>query len=455
MSKKTGLALADVEISTAPPTSVVFTDAEGNFFIENVPEDEYAIITKADGYARESIKVNVFRNTTAEITIRLTTSNILAPAPGNPYPAHAEIDLPLTVALKWMVDDSQNDSLRYTVKVYEANQTVPFQVGTDLADTTYTIENLKYNTTYTWQVNVISATGNTTAGDLWLFKTLPFPDNRIVFTTRRDGNYELYSAAADGTSLVRLTTTASYERNPLFSNDRSRIAFTSNAGIDYHLYTMNKDGTGMSRITTLPVAGYHNQGVGFSWSPDNGRFIYSHYDQLYRIDKDGVNLTALATAPKNRNFRGCDWTAVGNKIVVETVGPLIYDSEIYLMNDNGTDTIRLIDNLPGIIESPSFTIEGTHILFTRDVSGFQSAEGRQLDAHIFLIDLATLDVTDVSGNKPAGTNDLQPRISPDGAKIIFINASNDGTGKKSVWIMNKDGSERQLVIEDAEMPCWK
>jgi TolB protein len=94
-------------------------------------------------------------------------------------------------------------------------------------------------------------------------------------------------------------------------------------------------------------------------------------------------------------------------------------------------------------------------MFTRDVSGFQSTDGRQLDAHILLINIETKEVRDVSGNKPDGTNDLYPRISPDGAKIIFMNVSNDGTGKKSIWIMNKTGSERKILVEDSEMPCWQ
>lgn len=455
VSKATGNAISDVEINTTPVTSMVFTNAQGEFIIENIPEGEYVVTTKAEGFSRESVKIKVYRNSTSEINVRLATSNILAPPPRAPYPVPGSMDQPLTITLKWSVDKNHNDSLRYTLKVYEANQTVLFHSVKNLADTVYTLEGLKYNTTYFWQIDVLSATDNVTSGEIWLFKTIPFPDNRIVFTTKRDGNYELYSSGADGKSMVRLTTGSSFELRPFWSKDRNRIAFTSNEGIDYHIYTMNKDGSGINRITTLPVAGYHNQGVGFSWSPDNGKFIYSHYDRLYRIDKDGVNLTRVATAPANRTFRGCDWSGVNNKIVVETVGSFIYDSEIYLMNNDGTDTVRLVDNLPGIIESPSFTIDGKEILFTRDISGFQSADGRQLDAHIFLIDIATQAIIDISQNKPNGTNDLHPRISPDGAKIIFVNTSNDGTGKKSIWIMNKDGSQREMIIADGEMPSWQ
>jgi TolB protein len=290
---------------------------------------------------------------------------------------------------------------------------------------------------------------------VWSFKTIPFPNNRILFTTRRNGNYELYSSTITGDSLTRITYSSSYELRSFFSNSRDRIAFTSNDKVDFHIYTMNKDGTGRQQVTTIPLAGNHNQGIGFSWSPDNGKFIYSNYNKLYRIDKDGVNLTLVATAPANRNFRLSDWTAVGNKIVVETIGSTIYDSEIYLMNADGSDTVRLMDNLAGVIESPSFSIDGKEIMYTRDVLGYESADGRQLDAHIFIMNIDTRIVTDVSIEKIDGTNDLQPRFSPDGSKIIFTNASNDGTGLKSIWIMDRNGSNRSKLHEDGEMPHWK
>jgi TolB protein len=455
VSKSINEPIEEVEVNTAPVTSVTFTNAEGKFTIDNVPEGEYTILTNAEGYARETIKVKVIRNATTEVSIKLSSANILAPAPESPVPMDGETNQPLTVTLKWSIPNTSDDTLQYAINIYEANQIVPLIEIEGLRDTLYVVENLKYNTAYYWQIDVQSSTGYVTSGDLWLFKTIPFPDNHILFTSKSSGNYELYSSDIAGDSLTRLTYSSSYELRPLFNSNRDKIAFSSNATLDYHIYTMNNDGSGVQRITTLPIAGYHNQGIGFSWSPDNGKFIYSNYNKLYRIDKDGVNLTLLATAPINRNFRACHWTAVNNKIVVETVGSTIYDSEIYLMDGDGTDTVRLVDNLPGIIESPSFSIDGKEILYTHDASGFESEDGRQLDARIYIIEIETNTVIDVSDGKPEGTNDLQPRFSPDGAKIIFMNVSNTGTGLKSVWIMDRDGSNREKLFDGAEMPNWQ
>ena len=66
---------------------------------------------------------------------------------------------------------------------------------------------------------------------------------------------------------------------------------------------------------------------------------------------------------------------------------------------------------------------------------------------------------DLSGidfrGKEAGTNDLDPRFSPDGAKIIFVNTNNDGISPRTIMTMNIDGRDRTVLFEGAEMPDWR
>jgi TolB protein len=77
-----------------------------------------------------------------------------------------------------------------------------------------------------------------------------------------------------------------------------------------------------------------------------------------------------------------------------------------------------------------------------------------LDAHVFRYHLESKQVTDISDNKDDGTNDLHPRFSPNGAFIIFENSSNEPGAAKSIWIMKRDGQQRQLLVENAEIPDW-
>ncbi|WPP49759.1 TolB family protein [Catalinimonas niigatensis] len=217
---------------------------------------------------------------------------------------------------------------------------------------------------------------------------------------------------------------------------------------------MRIDGSESQQVTTLPLAGYHNYGDGFCWSPDGGQLLYSHYNQLYRINRNGAGMTQLAIAPEEYHFKAVDWSGVNDKVVVQAVSTDIGDTKMYLMNKDGSGWDPLLDSVSGRIECPSFSIDGKRVLFTQDVSGFASETGHQLDARIFTIDLASRNMVDISVDKPEGFNDLNPHFSPNGARIVFKHTSNEENALKEIWVMDRDGQNRQRLFINAEMPEW-
>ena len=92
-------------------------------------------------------------------------------------------------------------------------------------------------------------------------------------------------------------------------------------------------------------------------------------------------------------------------------------------------------------------------MFTRDIQG--SGTSRQLNAHIFSVDVTGGTPVDLSINKPNGTNDTNPRFSPNGAYIIFESASNVIGSQKSIWFMDANGNNRKQLFSNAEMPDWR
>jgi TolB protein len=79
------------------------------------------------------------------------------------------------------------------------------------------------------------------------------PDGKqIVFTSRRDSDYEIYVINADGTGETRLTNSRGMDINARFSPDSRQIAFTSNRDGNYEVYVMNADGQNLRRITSHP-----------------------------------------------------------------------------------------------------------------------------------------------------------------------------------------------------------
>ena len=65
-------------------------------------------------------------------------------------------------------------------------------------------------------------------------------------------------------------------------------------------------------------------------------------------------------------------------------------------------------------------------------------------------------VENVSDGKAQGTNDLDPRFSPNESQLIFVNTSNDGVSQKNIFVVNVNQQEsRETSFEDAMMPDWK
>ncbi|MFC6222060.1 carboxypeptidase regulatory-like domain-containing protein [Hymenobacter artigasi] len=460
---RTNLPLANTSVTTNPATSSYLTDAAGKFRIENAPAGRFAVTVSKVDYQQVVTNVTVNDGQTADVSIVLTKSSTAAPtAPNRPTPANQATAQPTTVLLSWRpVGATASDSLRYDVALFESNNLNQRMLLTNSKDTAVTATSLRYSTTYYWQVTVRNTAGVTARGPIWSFQTVAFPTNRYLFARTVVGNTDIYSA--DGTATpVQLTFGSTVETAPQLSPTRDLIAYTSNATGLYQLYTMNHDGSNPRQITTLDVDGYNNRGVGYRWSPDGAYFIYAHNDKLYRINRDGTGRMELATAPAGRNFRECDWTAEdGGHLVVQTVGADIFDSELYIYNTDGTNPRLLVSNLPGRVDSPSFSIDGLTVVYTRDVTGFNSAAGRQQDARIFSrrtdgtgtpVDLSS--GTNNSG-KTLGTNDLTPHFAPDGFHLIFVNRTTDEVAPPEVWTADLDGRNRTRLFTNAFLPDYK
>jgi TolB protein len=203
------------------------------------------------------------------------------------------------------------------------------------------------------------------------------------------------------------------------------------------------------------VDGYHNDGNAFAWDEDEGKILFSHYQKLYEIEKDGTSLRLIAEAPEDMHFREVDVSPDNSQIVALAVDDTIYHSQIHLMDRDGSNNQVIVDSLQGIVSAPTFSIDGNSILYTHDISGNQDLDGRMLNSHIFRLNLANNETTDLSEDKPTGTNDLNPTYSPTGHKIVFTNVVNDNSEQKEIWMMNPDGGDREKVLDNGQLPAWK
>ena len=95
----------------------------------------------------------------------------------------------------------------------------------------------------------------------------PPPDRSRGYVWPIYPTYEIFSADLDGRNLTRLTDNEGYDAEGAVSPDGRRIVFTSLREADLDLYVMDADGANVRRLTDRP--GYDG-GPFFSW---DGRYI--------------------------------------------------------------------------------------------------------------------------------------------------------------------------------------
>jgi Tol biopolymer transport system component len=172
--------------------------------------------------------------------------------------------------------------------------------------------------------------------------------NKVIFSSNRDGNHEIYLTDLDQEEVVRLTFRSQDDKWPSFSPDGEKIAFQSNlggtAGTD--VFTMDVDG---SNVTQLTFANALDQMP--TWSPDGSQIAFlSSRDgnpEVYVMNADGTNQTRLTNTPAI-DARPC-WSRETGKIVFTSGRDFSLPStnpkfEIYIMNSDGTGATRLTNN---------------------------------------------------------------------------------------------------------------
>lgn len=148
--------------------------------------------------------------------------------------------------------------------------------------------------------------------------------DKIVFTSLRDGDPEIYVMDIDGKNQTRLTFEQGYDGGPFFSQDGSKIVFrtsrpkTEKELADYNdlvenglvrpsaleIYVMDADGKNMEQVTNFGKASF-----GPFFHPNMEKIIFAsnvnsetgrNFD-LYTINTDGSNLEQITF---NKSFDG-------------------------------------------------------------------------------------------------------------------------------------------------------
>jgi TolB protein len=115
------------------------------------------------------------------------------------------------------------------------------------------------------------------------------PDGRrFAFSSTHDGNQEIYTAAADGTDLARITQHPGIDSHPTWSADGRTIAFATDRWGGLELASAKPDGSSVVRLTNSPGLDDYP-----AYSPDGSRITFvSNRDgqfEVYVAGADGSN----------------------------------------------------------------------------------------------------------------------------------------------------------------------
>ena len=225
----------------------------------------------------------------------------------------------------------------------------------------------------------------------------PNPDFSMGYVWPVYETYDVFASNLDGSGLRQLTTEEGYDAEATFSPAGDRIVFTSARDGDLELYSMAPDGSDVIRLTDRP--GYDG---GAFYSPDGSKIIWrAHYPgegpeledyrrllsqgllrpgelEIYIMDADGSNQRQL-TQLGGANFAPY-WHPSGEKIVFSSNhhDPDGRDFEIYMINLDGSGLTRITYS-EGFDGFPVFSPDGQHLVF-----GSNRNNGGTSDTNVFI-----------------------------------------------------------------------
>ncbi|MBT8393855.1 MAG: carboxypeptidase regulatory-like domain-containing protein, partial [Bacteroidia bacterium] len=149
------LPLENVKISTNPTSSTVFTNALGEFEIQDLIVNDYSVQAEKDGYLTQFEGISITDNSVVNLIFEMdveTANNKPPVAPVLDSPADNATDLETEVQLIWSGSDPDGDEINYSIEILNDLNSEILEFS-NISDTTYTVSGLKYGTKYFWQVS--------------------------------------------------------------------------------------------------------------------------------------------------------------------------------------------------------------------------------------------------------------------------------------------------------------
>ncbi len=220
---------------------------------------------------------------------------------------------------------------------------------------------------------------------------LPPPDRSLGYVWKLYPEFDIYTAAPDGSDVRPLVTGPGYDAEATVSPAGDRIVFTSTRTGDPELYSMKIDGSDVRRLTK--TAGYDG---GAFFSPDGKRIVYR------------------ANHPKGKDELAKYQAIIEQGLVRPT------RLELFVSNADGTKPRQVTNNGKANF-GPFFHPDGKRIIFA---SNAHDEKGRDFDLYLVGVDGKGLER--ITHND---SFDGFPMFTKDGKHLVFAsnrNAAHEG-----------------------------
>ena len=234
---------------------------------------------------------------------------------------------------------------------------------------------------------------------------------KIVFTSTRDGNSEIYIMNPDGSDQVNLSRDNAEDSEPVWSPNGEQILFVSDRDGSPDLYVMDSDGSSVRR-----VFGSREYRSDPSWSPDGRKITY-----VAGAESDPIIYTATIRGKfVERVAAGFmpSWSPNGREIAFSAISVNRSPLSVFSLR-NRTKKTLLSNKIPWIVY-PAWSPRGNQIAFSEIDGVFNQGFLEWGQASLFVVNRDGIGLHQIA--KDETTVAVEPVWSPYGDELIYTDA---------------------------------